>query len=79
MLIDVLSRAREGVGVSQRELARRLGLASTAIGRIERHERLVDVIEFVGIARSLGLEPMLVFSEFLGAVEAERIARGQRR
>lgn len=49
--------ARKDRGVSQRELARALGVAQSTLSRIERGERRVSVDRLVAIARALGVRP----------------------
>lgn len=48
---------RKSCGLSQVELAKRLGKEQPFISRIERGERRIDVVEFFAIARALGLDP----------------------
>lgn len=49
--------ARRSKGVSQRELADRLGKSRSFVSKIESRERRLDMIEFVAIARALEMEP----------------------
>lgn len=48
---------RKERGVSQRELARALGVSQSTLSRIERGERRVSVDRLVAIARALGVRP----------------------
>ena len=50
----VLVEARKAAGLTQRQLAARIGRPYTMIANIERGERQIDVVEFVAIARALG-------------------------
>ena len=52
-VITGLRSAREAAGVSQRELARRLGKPPSFINKIEKLERRMDVLEFVAIAEAI--------------------------
>lgn len=61
-LLAVLIEARKAAGVSQEELARRLGRKQPFISLIERGVRRIDVIEFYAMARALGIEPEDLFS-----------------
>ncbi len=56
-VIEELVTAREAAGVGQRELARRLGKHPSWVNKIERLERRLDVLEFIAIARAIGLSP----------------------
>lgn len=49
--------ARKERGVSQRDLARALGMAQSTLSRIERGERRVSVDRLIAIARALGVRP----------------------
>lgn len=55
--IEVLAVIRQEMGVSQRELARRIGKSPSFINKIELFERRLDVIEFIVIAEALGRKP----------------------
>jgi len=49
-----LMTARERAGLSQRELAKRLGRAHSFVGKIESGERQLNVLEFCDYADVLG-------------------------
>jgi transcriptional regulator with XRE-family HTH domain len=51
----VLVEARTRAGLTQRALAERIGRPYTMIANIERGERRIDVVEFIAIARALGV------------------------
>ena len=61
-LIDILVESREQAGLTQRDLAARLKRPHSFIGRIEAGERRIDVIEFIEIARVMGLDPKHLFA-----------------
>lgn len=48
---------RKERGISQRDLARALGMAQSTLSRIERGERRVSVDRLIAIARALGVRP----------------------
>lgn len=54
-LIDNLVKARKDQGLSQDALAKLLGRHQQFVSRYETGERRLDVIEFVDIARALGV------------------------
>ena len=56
-LRDVLINARKNLGLSQRDLAKRLGVTHSIIGKIETGDRRLDVIEFYEYTKALGLVP----------------------
>jgi transcriptional regulator with XRE-family HTH domain len=54
-LIEQLVAARRDQGLSQEALAERLGRHQQFVSRYEIGERRLDIVEFVDIARALGL------------------------
>lgn len=54
-VIDAIKAAREEHGISQRELARRLGKPPSFVNKIELLERRLDILEFIDIAEALGI------------------------
>lgn len=67
-LVAVLFETRTKSGLSQTELAKRLGKDQTFVSLIERGQRRVDVTEFVALARAMGADPKALFAEFLKRV-----------
>ena len=65
VLLSTIENAREKANLSQREVARRLGFHPTVYGKIERGERVLDVVEFVALARALGVDPMALLGAYL--------------
>jgi DNA-binding XRE family transcriptional regulator len=64
-LLAVLVASRREAGLSQRELAKRLKLAPSVVGKIETGERRLDVVEFTAWAEALKLEPLTMYERFL--------------
>ena len=56
-MIEFIASAREESGISQRELARRVGKPPSFINKIELLERRIDLLEFIAIAEALGRKP----------------------
>ena len=56
-LIHCLVSARKELGITQQELANKLGLHKQFVSRVELGERRLDAIEFADIADALGLSP----------------------
>jgi len=65
LLLALLREYRGRVGVSQVDLANRLGNTQTFVSKCERGERRLDVVELVEFAEALGVEPLDLLSEFL--------------
>ena len=67
-LVAVLKDARRVAGVSQSELARRVGRTQSFVAVIERGERRVDVVEFHAIAAALEHDPVDLFARVVAAM-----------
>lgn len=57
-LIDRLVAGRIAAGVSQTVLAGKLGKPQQFVSRYEIGDRRLDAIEYVDVARAIGLDPL---------------------
>lgn len=57
-VVAALISMRKAAGMSQRELAVKLGRPNSFVGRIETGKRRVDVVEYVWICRACGADPV---------------------
>lgn len=57
-----LEAARKEAGVTQQELARRLGKPQSFVSAYETGQRRVDLLEFLVIAAALGIDAGPVFA-----------------
>ncbi|MGO7366567.1 helix-turn-helix domain-containing protein [Rhizobium leguminosarum] len=57
-LIALLVEKREASGLTQTELADKLGEYQSLVARLESGQRRVDVIEFLELARILNFDPL---------------------
>jgi ribosome-binding protein aMBF1 (putative translation factor) len=64
MLADAIRAFRVNAGISQRELARRLGKPPSFVNKIE----MLDIVEFVAIARAMGATPEVLLKQMLVAL-----------
>lgn len=64
-LVSILIELRRSSGITQVELARRLGKDQSFVSLVEGAQRRIDVIEFCAICRALGAEPMEAFAAFV--------------
>lgn len=53
---EQLQEARTAAGLSQEQLAKKMGWDQTYVSKIESGVRRVDVVELIGICEVLGLE-----------------------
>jgi transcriptional regulator with XRE-family HTH domain len=56
-LIDLLIAKREAAGLTQADLAKRLGEYQSFVARLESGQRRVDVVEFIELANLLSFDP----------------------
>lgn len=56
-LIDRLVSARKAKGITQANLAQKLGRPQSFVSKIEIGERRLDVVEFIEIAHLIGEDP----------------------
>ncbi len=65
VFLKVLREARERAGLTQVQLARKIGETQTFISKCERGERRIDVIELQTFCRAFGLP----LKQFVTALE----------
>ena len=53
-------KARKKAGLTQDDLARRLKKPQSFVAKYEGGERRLDVIEFLGITRAIGADPVRI-------------------
>lgn len=64
-LMAAVAAARQKAGMTQRDLAKRLGRAHSFVGKIESGERQLNVLEFCELADALGVSPKELFSKIV--------------
>ena len=69
-LVEVLVEARRDAGITQSELAARVGKDQSFISIIEGAQRRVDVLEFYALARALGCDPTELFAAVIAKLPA---------
>jgi transcriptional regulator with XRE-family HTH domain len=67
-VVDVLASARRDAGVTQVQLAERLGRPQSYVSKIERRERRVDAVEVHDWAVALALKPQHLFEQISQAL-----------
>ena len=55
-LVDLLVKRREVIGMTQAELAARLGQYQPFVARLESGQRRIDVVEFLELSEILGFD-----------------------
>ena len=67
-LIRVLVDVRKDSGLTQQEVADRLGKPQSYMAKLEVGERRLDVVEFVRLAAALDVDPALLFGRAMEAI-----------
>ena len=65
-LISVIVAARRGAGLTQRQLAAKLKRSNSFVWKLEAGERQINVLEFIEIARTLGVKASALMAEIEG-------------
>ncbi len=63
--LDQLREAREKKGMTQAEVAERLGQTQSFISKVERGERRIDIVELRAFCRAMGVS----FTNFITAID----------
>ena len=67
-----LEAARRRANMTQVELARRLGKPQSVVSGYEAGRRRVDIVEFLLIVRTLGADPVEIFTEIAASRTTDR-------
>jgi transcriptional regulator with XRE-family HTH domain len=60
-----LASTREAGGMSQAQLAQKLGRVQSVVAKTETGRRRLDVVEFIELAKALGVSPQRLFEGVL--------------
>lgn len=64
-LVRMLIERREAAGITQTELAQKLGEYQSFVARLESGQRRIDVVEFIELARVLDFDPASFIEEII--------------
>jgi transcriptional regulator with XRE-family HTH domain len=67
IVLEVLIRARKKAGLSQQEIADRLGRPQSFVSKYENGERRIDVAEFISLLQLCKVDPQRALGEILAA------------
>lgn len=71
-LTAILLDARHNAGLTQQEVADRLGKPQSYVAKVEGVERRIDVVEFVALANAIGADPAVLFKTILAELDATK-------
>lgn len=74
-----MADARERQGLTQAELATRLGKPQSFVSKYESGERRLDVVEFVSVCEALGVEATALFQSVLRATHEHKPSHPNRK
>jgi transcriptional regulator with XRE-family HTH domain len=69
VLRKLLVDARKNAGLTQAELAEKLGRLQSFVSKYERGERRLDVVEFRDVAIGMNLEPASFLAKFYKSLQ----------
>jgi transcriptional regulator with XRE-family HTH domain len=70
-VLEKLIALRQKAGLSQRDLAEKIGREQNFVWRIENGERRLDVVEFFWVCQALGQDALKVHRELIAAFQSE--------
>lgn len=62
-ILERLISARNEAGLTQSQLAQKLGKPQSFVSKVERHERRLDVVEFVIMCKELDVAPRKILAD----------------
>lgn len=69
ILTAYLRDSRKSAGLTMRQLAEKMGVHHSIIGKIEIGERRLDVIEFIEYCRVLDIDPNVIIEKLKGSFD----------
>lgn len=75
----LMAEVREGQGLTQAELAQRLGKHQSFVSKYEGGERRLDVVEFVLVCDALEVEAKALFLSILKATNEHKPSNSSRK
>lgn len=77
--LALLIQTRRKAGLTQQQLAKKLGRPQSFIAKYENGERRIDIIEFTIIARAMNAEPVALLSRFLSGADSGQSRKARSR
>jgi len=70
-LVEALREARKKAGLTQSQIAERIGKDQSYISLIEGGQRRVDTLEFIALCRAMDADPVKVFRKLVEQVPSK--------
>ena len=77
-VIEAVVAMRKDAGMTQRDLAAKLGREQSFIGRIETGQRRIDLVELIWLCKACGADPEAVLVKLVREVSRALPVRGRR-
>ena len=77
-VLKKLIAMRKEAGLTQRQLAEKLGREHSFVSRIEQGERRLDLVEFFWVCRALGQDSATVYAELVSGFDGLESGRKRR-
>jgi len=74
---QLMIEARKAAGLTQVELAERLGEFQSFVSRYERGERRLDVVEFIEVAAAIGFDPHRMLRDLTRTSKSQKSRQGE--
>jgi transcriptional regulator with XRE-family HTH domain len=71
-LIDLVIQARKDAGLTQRDLASRLKVTPSYIGKLESRQRRIDLVELIDLLEAIGVKPAAFISNSIATLKRKR-------
>jgi transcriptional regulator with XRE-family HTH domain len=68
----MLTDARQKAALTQMDLGERIGKPQSYVSKFESGERRLDVVEFIAVARAIGVDPVPIFKSVVRFVGETR-------
>ena len=72
-LTALLVETRKSSGLTQQQVADGLGKPQSYVAKVEGNERRIDVVEFIALAKMLGVDPADLFNTILARIDTQRL------
>lgn len=69
---ELIVEARKKAGLSQWEVAVKLNRPQSFVSKYERGERRIDIVEFLEVAKAIGVNPLQIIKALKQVAEKEQ-------